>query len=192
MRRRTAPTLLDEVDWLMERVPGARFEVLGGEICVTPLPDASHAGVLTDLVLLFMEAGLHNETTRVVQKLAVWLPSGPYDFAVPDLSIAEPFRGHEVEYNCCDPAIFRLVLEVTSNNYGNELRSKVVAYANAKIPVYVILNRRDDRIHVLTDPSGDEYRVHRVHAPGERITLPASIGAEVELDVAALLEAARR
>ncbi|KIZ14331.1 Uma2 family endonuclease [Streptomyces natalensis] len=189
----TAParTLLDEVDWLMERVPGARFEVMGGEICVTPLPDGAHAEVLSDLMFLLAEAGLHDEATRVLQKLAVWLPSGPYDFAIPDLSVIDDFEGHEVEFNCYDPAIFRLVLEVTSNNYGNELRSKVAAYADARIPVYMIVNRRDDRIHLLTDPSDGTYRSHRVHAPGERVTLPASIGAEVKIDVAAILEVAR-
>ncbi|WP_079123685.1 Uma2 family endonuclease [Streptomyces sp. NBRC 110611] len=74
---------------------------------------------------------------------------------------------------------------------GNELRSKVSAYASAEIPVYVIVNRRDDRIHVLTDPCGGTYRNHHVHAPGQRITLPASLGAEVTLDVGAILEAAR-
>ncbi|TJZ45334.1 Uma2 family endonuclease [Streptomyces piniterrae] len=185
------PTLLDQVDWLMDRVPGARFEVIGGEICVTPLPDGPHQSVLTDLTLLFMDAGLDNESTEVLQKVAVWLPGGPSDFAIPDLSVIEPFDDHMIEFNCYDPAIFRLVLEVTANNYGNELRSKVAAYAQAKIPVYVILNRRDDRIHVLTDPSGDAYGDHRVHSPGERITLPESIGAKVTLDVKALLDAAR-
>ncbi|MEV0370434.1 Uma2 family endonuclease [Streptomyces sp. NPDC050636] len=185
------PTLLDQVDWLMERVPGARFEVIGGEICVTPLPDGPHQAVLTDLLLRFMAAGLHNDTSEVLQKIAVWLPGGPSDFAIPDLSLVEPFDDRMIEFNCYDPAIFRLVLEVTANNYGNELRSKVAAYALAKIPVYVIVNRWDDRIHVLTDPSGDTYRDHRVHASGERISLPESIGAEVTLDVEAILDAAR-
>ncbi|QHC27333.1 Uma2 family endonuclease [Streptomyces sp. GS7] len=176
----------------MERVPGARFEVLGGEICVTPLADVGHASVLNTLRRLFKDASLDDGPTEVLQRLAVWLPSGPYDFAIPDLSISHDAVHHEVEYNCVDPSVFRLLLEVTSNNYGNELRSKVTAYAEAEIPTYVIINRRDERIHVLTSPIDGTYREHRIHAPGERITLPASIDAEVELDVAAILAEARQ
>ncbi|QEV45917.1 Uma2 family endonuclease [Streptomyces vinaceus] len=85
-----------------------------------------------------------------------------------------------------------MVLEVTSSNYQADLRTKVRAYANAEVPVYVIVDRRHDRLHVLTDPAQDEYATHRVHAPGELVTLPESIGAKVTLDVEAVLTAAGR
>ncbi|MEV0489060.1 hypothetical protein [Streptomyces atratus] len=41
----------------------------------------------------------------------------------------------------------------------------------------------------LTDPVGGEYDSHQVYAPGQQVTLPASIGAEVTLDVTDLLKA---
>ncbi len=97
---------------------------------------------------------------------------------------------HLVEYNCYDPAAFRLVLEVTSSNYSTDLRTKVKAYGNAKIPVYVIVDRKHDRLHVLTDLVGSGYDKHRVHTRGEQVTLPESIGAEVVLDASAVLTAA--
>lgn len=56
----------------------------------------------------------------------------------------------------------------------------------------MIVDRRHDRLHVLTDPVADDYDTHRVHAPGELVTLPESIGAKVTLDVDAVLAAARR
>lgn len=56
----------------------------------------------------------------------------------------------------------------------------------------MIVDRRHDRLHVLTDPAQDEYATHRVHAPGELVTLPESIGAKVTLDVEAVLTAAGR
>ncbi|HBF85505.1 MAG TPA: hypothetical protein DD420_37970, partial [Streptomyces sp.] len=55
------------------------------------------------------------------------------------------FDAHLVENNCYDPAVFRLVLEVTSGNYKNDLRNKVSAYAEAKIPVYVVVDRKHGR-----------------------------------------------
>lgn len=88
-------------------------------------------------------------------------------------------------------AVFRLVLEVTSSNYNSDLRHKVSAYAEAKVPVYVILDRKHGRVHVLTEPLGGSYDRHEVYAPGQQAPLPASIGAEVNLDVAELIKAGR-
>ncbi|MET4924012.1 hypothetical protein P3L51_16850 [Streptomyces sp. PSRA5] len=51
------------------------------------------------------------------------------------------------------------------------------------------LDRKHSRLHVLTDPVGADYANHRIHAPGEQVVLPESIGAEVKLDVSAMLKA---
>ncbi|MFD8329718.1 Uma2 family endonuclease [Streptomyces lydicus] len=184
------PTLLDEAEKLTEMLPGYRVEILGGAITVTPSADGAHAVSLTDIAYAF--APVHGGQTYVAQSMGVWLPDGPFNYAIPDLSVVDAdFREHRIEKNNYDPAIFRLALEVTSSNHATDLKTKVVAYAIAKIPVYVIVDRRNYRIHVLTDPYANEYRSHRVHAPGEQITLPDSVGAEVVLDVAAILETAR-
>ncbi|MFD8415761.1 MULTISPECIES: Uma2 family endonuclease [unclassified Streptomyces] len=183
-------SLLDEANRLMERNPGYRVEIIGGQIIVSPPADGPHGEVLTDLILPFVVAGLHGEEAKLIQGLGLWLPAGPSDYAIPDLSLVDAgYRDHEVQNNCYDPVVFRLVLEVTSSNYQTDLRTKVAAYANAQVPVYVIVDRRHNRLHVLTDPAQDEYATHRVHAPGELVALPESIGAKVVLDVAEVLAA---
>lgn len=185
------PNLLEEAEKISDLLPGHRVEILGGQILVTPPPDGRHANSLTDLTFAFAPA--HSEETRVVQGLGLWLPDGPFDFAVPDLSVIDgDFEDHHIERSLYDPTIFRLVLEVTSTNYLQDIRTKVVAYAIAKIPVYLIVDRKKQRLHVLTDPFANEYRDHRIYAPGERAVLPESIGAEIELDVAAILKVAGR
>ncbi|MER6997571.1 Uma2 family endonuclease [Streptomyces sp. NPDC000410] len=185
-------TLLEEADRLMEQLPGYRVEIIGGVLTVTPPPDPDHADVLTDVMIPFLAAGLHGTETRVHQGIGLWLPDGPEDYAIPDLAVVDAdFREHLIEFKCCDPAIFRLVLEVTSSNYKNDLRNKVIAYARAKVPVYVIVDRKHTRVHILTNPIADEYDNHEIYAPGQQITLPDSIGAEVKLDVTELLTAAR-
>jgi Uma2 family endonuclease len=177
-------SLLEWADRLSKQNPGCRVEIIGGILTVTPPADGDHADVLTDLMVSFIAAGLHGKATRVHQGSGVWLPSGPLDYAVPDLMVVDAdFRDHVMEAGCFDPTIVHLVAEVTSSNYNNDLRNKVNAYAEAGIPVYLIVNRRHNRVHVLTDPAGDEYGSHQVYAPGQRITLPGSIGPEGTLEI---------
>ncbi|WP_282792736.1 Uma2 family endonuclease [Streptomyces sp. CC224B] len=185
-------SLIAEANRLRDRNPGYRVEIIGGQLLMTPSADGPHGDVLTDLMLPFLSAGLHGTDTRVIQAFGLWLPTGAEDYAIPDLAVVDAdYRDHYIENGCYDPAIFRLALEVTSSNYQTDLRTKVSAYAEAKIPVYVIIDRKHQRLHVLTDPEADGYANHQVYAPGQAVTLPDSIGAKVSLDVAAILEAGR-
>ncbi|WP_186776872.1 Uma2 family endonuclease [Streptomyces salinarius] len=184
--------LIAEANRIMERNPGYRVEIIGGQLVVTPPPDGPHAVVLTDLILPFAAAGLHGSESKVVQGIGLWLPMDAEDYAIPDLAIVDAdVDDYLVENNCYDPVCFRLVLEVTSSNWRNDLKAKVTAYAAAMVPVYVIVDRKHQRLHVLTDPDCADYSTHRVHSPGESVTLPDSLGAEVTLDVAAILAAGR-
>ncbi|MFH8767990.1 Uma2 family endonuclease [Streptomyces sp. NPDC017958] len=184
--------LIAEANRIMERFPGYRVEIIGGQILVSPPPDGAHARALTKLMRPFIVAGPADGGTEVLQGIGLWLPAGVEDYAIPDLVVVDAdFEERFVENNCYDPVCFRLVLEVTSSNYRTDLRTKVAAYAEAKVPVYVVVDRKHQRLHVLTDPAGDKYENHRPHAPGEMVTLPDSLGAKVTLDVAEILEAGR-
>lgn len=186
-------TLLEQADRLADRLPGYRVEILGGVLNVTPPPDLAHARALAWLGRPFAAAGLDGGETEVLEGVGLWLPDGPEDFAVPDLCVIDAdAEEHLVEHNCYDPVAFRLVLEVTSRNYRNDLQAKVVAYGNANVPVYVVVDRKHGRLHVLTEPLENGYGSHRLHAPGEQVTLPDSIGGTVTLDVEALLKAGER
>ncbi|WP_329121629.1 Uma2 family endonuclease [Streptomyces sp. NBC_01465] len=185
-------TLLEEANKLLEHNPGYRVEIIGGVLTVTPPADVAHSRGLNKLVRPFVAAGLDDGPTEVHQAIGLWLPDGPEDYAVPDLSVVDAdIDDHLIENNCYDPAVFRMTLEVTSSNYQNDLRNKVAAYAIAKVPVYVIVDRKHNRLHVLTDPIANEYDQHRIHAPGQLVTLPESIGAKVTLDVTEALTASR-
>ncbi|AWT45071.1 MULTISPECIES: Uma2 family endonuclease [Streptomyces] len=180
-------------DEIMERHPGYRVEIIGGHLLVTPSPDAPHARALTGLMIPFIAAGLHGAETEVLQNVGLWLPTGAEDYAIPDLVVVDAdIDDHFVQNNCYDPVCFRLVLEVTSSNWKDDLRTKPAAYAEAKVPVYVVVDRKHQRLHVLTDPDGSAYTNHRVHAPGETITLPDTIGSEVTLDVEQIIKAGTR
>lgn len=182
--------LIAEANLLMDRLPGYRVEIIGDQLLVTPPPDGPHADVLTSLSIPFLTAGLHGPETRVLQGIGLWLPAGAEDYAIPDMAVVDAdYRDRYVENNSYDPVCFRLVLEVTSSNWKTDLKTKVASYAEAKVPVYVVVDREHQRVHVLTDPVGSEYATHRFHSPGQQVTLPDSIGAKVTLDVAGILEA---
>ncbi|GGL72860.1 membrane protein [Streptomyces anthocyanicus] len=184
--------LIAEANRLMDRNPGYRVEIIGGQLLVTPPPDVPHSRALTRLMRPFIAAGLDDGETEVHQGIGLWLPMDADDYAIPDLAVVDAdVDDHLVENNCYDPVCFRLVLEVTSSNWRNDLKAKVTAYAAAMVPVYVIVDRKHQRLHVLTDPDCADYSTHRVHSPGETVTLPDSLGAEVTLDVGEILAAGR-
>ncbi|MFJ3661980.1 Uma2 family endonuclease [Streptomyces sp. NPDC090119] len=176
---------------IMERHPGYRVEIIGGHLLVTPSPDAPHARALTSLMRPFLAAGLDDGETEVFQNISIWLPGGE-DYAIPDLVVVDgDIDDHLIEGTAYDPACLRLVLEVTSGNWKDDLKTKVGAYAQAKVPVYVVVDRKHQRLHVLTEPIEGTYATHRIHSPGETVDLPDTIGAKVTLDVAAIIEAGR-
>lgn len=180
-------------DEIMERHPGYRVEIIGGLLLVSPASDIAHARALTKLMRPFIDAGLDDGETEVLQGVGLWLPTDTEDYAIPDLAVVDAdIDEHLVENNSYEPICFRLVLEVTSGNWKNDLKTKVTAYAEALVPVYVIVDRKHQRLHVLTDPSKSEYTSHRVHAPGEIITLPDTIGAKVTLDVDQIIKAGQK
>ncbi|RBL85608.1 Uma2 family endonuclease, partial [Streptomyces cavourensis] len=146
-------SLRDSADRISARLPDSRFEIIGGTITATPLLNGPHADTLTTLTLALGAAGLHGKETRVLQGIGLRLPGGPEDYAIPDLAVVDAdYRDHPAENAAYDPACFRLVAEVTSGNHRNDLRHKVTAYAQAKVPVYVIVDRKHGRVHVLTEP----------------------------------------
>ncbi|MFJ4188054.1 Uma2 family endonuclease [Kitasatospora sp. NPDC089509] len=184
------PTLLEAAELISNQFVGHRVEIVGSQITVTPPPNASHGKSLSRLMRVLFAAGLDGDEVDVLQNVGIWLPSGPSDYAVPDLSIVDAdIDDHVIEYNCYDPEVFRLVLEVTSSNLSDDLKKKPAAYASAGVPVYVIVDRTNQRVMMLTEPQDDEYQVHVVHHPGQSFTLPESIGASVTLSVDDVLAA---
>ncbi|MDL5203394.1 Uma2 family endonuclease [Streptomyces sp. ALI-76-A] len=179
-------SLIAEANHIMESVPGLRVEIIGDQILVSPAPDGPHSEALMLFAAPFMNLGL----VRALPGIGLWLPSGPEDYAIPDLSVVDDdYRDHLVENSCYDPTCFRLVMEVTSSNWKTDLQTKVAYYAKAGIPVYVIVDRKHQRLHVLTEPAGGSYATHGIHIPGELVTLPESVGGKVVLDVERILKA---
>lgn len=182
-------SLADAADRLWDELPGHRVEILNGSIVVTPPPDGPHQETLSWLIVKCHEAGAQQAGLKYLQGIGLWLPTGPDDYAVPDLSLVDAdFKDALVEKNCYAPHVFRLVLEVTSTNWSNDMVIKVETYARAGIPVYVVVDRKHDRVLVHADPEGDEYRTCSTYKRGMSVTVPPSVGLALELSADRLLD----
>ncbi|GAA3374686.1 Uma2 family endonuclease [Streptomyces sannanensis] len=180
-------TIGEAADRLSRELPGHRVEVLQGRLTVTPPADGSHALALSWPIEEFGKdaraAGL-----RFVQTIGLWLPTGPEDYAIPDLSLVDAdFRDAHVQKNCYAPHVFRMVLEVTSSNWADDLGPKVDCYAQAGVPVYSVADRRHDEVLLYTDPRNGVYRKRETYKRGMPVPLPESIGVSLELPVDRLL-----
>ncbi|MEN8653692.1 Uma2 family endonuclease [Streptomyces sp. 21So2-11] len=157
-------------------------------LTVTPLADGAHTLALSwlseDFGARARQAGL-----RMVQGIGLWLPTGPEDFAVPDLSVVDHgFRDAHVQKNCYAPHVFRMVLEVTSSNWADDLGTKVDTYAQAGIPIYVVVDRKHGEVLLYTDPRDGEYKTRTPYKRGTSVQVPDSVGFTMELSVDRLLD----
>ncbi|MFD7786443.1 Uma2 family endonuclease [Streptomyces nojiriensis] len=182
-------TIAEAADRLSKELPGHRVEILQGRLTVTPPADGAHSETLTWLIEEFAAAGARKAGLKYLQTIGIALPTGPDDFAIPDFALVEEgYKSTRTAYNCYSPEAFRLIVEVTSSNWSDDIGVKVDSYAKAGIPVYVIADRHHDEAILCSDPRNGAYRVRRTYKRGESIPLPESIGVAVELPVDLLLD----
>jgi hypothetical protein len=124
-----------------------------------------------------------------VQGVGLWLPTLPEDFAIPDFSVVDPdFRDAHITKNYYAPNVFRMVVEMTSSNWSDDLGPKVECYAQAGLPVYLIADRKHDEVLLYTDPADGEYSDPLRFKRGQTVPVPESVGVTLELGVDTLLD----
>ncbi|MDH6545035.1 Uma2 family endonuclease [Streptomyces sp. SPB4] len=182
-------TIAEAADRLSKELPRHRVEILQGRLTVTPPADGEHALTLSWLTERFFEAGAKKAGLRYLQGIGIWLPTGPTDYAVPDFAlVSKDFLDFKGRNNCYSPEVFRLIVEVTSSNWSDDLGPKVDSYAKADVPFYVIADRRHDEVVVCRDPRNGTYRLRTSHKRGTSITVPEYVGVTLELPVDLLLD----
>jgi Uma2 family endonuclease len=184
-----ALTLGEAADQLARALPGHRVEILQGRLVVTPPRDGSHALSLTKLGRAFDRAGIVEAGHEYVQGVGLWLPTLPEDFAIPDLSVVDAdFRDAHVTKNYYAPNVFRLVVEVTSSNWSDDLHVKVECYAQAGIPAYLVADRKHGEVLLYTDPVDGKYPDPQHFKRGQSVPVPESVGVRAELSADSLLD----
>ncbi|TDD40535.1 Uma2 family endonuclease [Actinomadura sp. KC06] len=153
--------------------PGFRAELVDGEISVSPPRDGRHETIVVavdDWVREVHRLRLHRNLTLIS-------PEGEY---VPD-GIAAPkgaFAGREWHSK---PDGVAMVLEVTSGGSRDRKSAerdrgpKRRGYAAADIPLYLLIDRLEDKATIFSEPRGDDYTHSASVVLGEDLRIPAPL-----------------
>ncbi|EKX65131.1 hypothetical protein STRIP9103_06219 [Streptomyces ipomoeae 91-03] len=182
-------TIAEAADRVSSWLPGHRVEILRGSIIVSPPLDEPHQGAVFEVGCEIRQAGAKEAGAKVRPGIGVWLPTGPADYAIPDLSVVEAdISDALVQKNCYAPHVFRMVLEVTSSNWADDTAIKVELYAEAGIPVYLVADRRHEEVLLYQKPVDGQYPAPVRYKRGQTVPLPESVGVTLELSVDTLLD----
>ncbi|MCC3779090.1 Uma2 family endonuclease [Streptomyces sp. UNOB3_S3] len=151
-----------------------RLEFINGKVKVKPVPDGSHGAIAVWLakqcmqqrpdLSLYPEQGLKVGTYRKGRART--------DGAlVPD----DHFVG---QGEWAEPDGVLMTVEITSHDSDTDRRDrweKRDGYADADIPVYLLIDRERCAVTVYTDPEAGEYRSVTTRPFGARVEIPAPV-----------------
>ncbi|MET9515401.1 Uma2 family endonuclease [Streptomyces sp. NPDC002994] len=174
---------VEDFEHLARHAPEAvKLEFIKGKLKVKPVPDQLHRAIVMWLLRqcmqqrpeldLYPEQDLKVETYRAGRAIA--------DCA---LAPIEHFVGQDGMW--ADPDGVLMVVEVTSHDSDTQLRDRVekrAGYAEAGIPVYLLIDRDDNTLTVFSEPKDGAYTQHPSYPYGAAITLPDPVGITLETE----------
>lgn len=178
---------------------GARVEVIGGEIVVSPAPALDHGGIVEDVSEAFVLARQEDveHEWRCQRGVNLNLTSSGEDFDfIPDLVVGESATikaARQAQVICLASDEVELVLEVTSRGNARRDRppldgraTKWTAYARAEIPYYLLIDR-DPKVaravlYTIPHAATGAYLDEQEWAFGEAVVLPDPFGLKIPTD----------
>ncbi|MFG3507869.1 Uma2 family endonuclease [Streptomyces sp. NPDC047821] len=151
------------------------LEFINGKLAVKPVPDGDHGEIVMWLIRQCMqqrpELDLHPEQGLLVEGYRKGR-------ARPDGALVPVgyFAGHG---DWADPAGVLMTVEVTSFGSDTDSRDreeKGIGYAQAGIPVFLLIDRGSDTVTVHSEPSHGTYQKNVSYKYGDTVTLPDPVG----------------
>ena len=171
----------EESDW----PEGSKVEIIDGKIVVTPPPAAPH-----NRIAVKVQRSLYTvlpEDWDVYQTLGVAHPSRGRLY-IPDLVVIPDAVVGQLEGS--DPAPLtaaELVVEVTSPcNASYDRINKAAAYAQAEVPLYLLIDRfapAGPTVTLYGEPKDEVYQELQRVKFGEDVRLPAPFGLTLDTSV---------
>ncbi|GAA4991709.1 Uma2 family endonuclease [Yinghuangia aomiensis] len=159
----------------------AHLEFIGGKLGEKALPDGEHEEIVRWLMQFFALEGrdrwLYPERGLVVETYRNGR-ARPHGTLAPLGS----FR-HAGEWADASPAL--MVVEVTSNDWDTEARDRVDkprAYAEVRIPVYLLIDRKRHEMLVHSEPDDGVYATIVTRPFGKPLHLPEPVGVVLDTD----------
>ncbi|GLV99612.1 Uma2 family endonuclease [Streptomyces lavendulae] len=164
-----------------ERV-GTRLEFIDGVIRSKAMPDGDHQMIIQWLTRICMqyrpELWLHPGQGIKAQEYRAGR-------AIPDAAVA-PSKAFVGQGDWVDPDPILMAVEVTSWDSDTRRRDHVEkprAYAETRIPVYLLIDRAKCEVSVYSQPNGQRYESVHVVAYGKDVELPDPVGITLQTEV---------
>ncbi|MFL6228712.1 MAG: Uma2 family endonuclease [Pyrinomonadaceae bacterium] len=157
--------------------PGARLELIEGDIYEMSPIGSPHAACVDALTFLFSEVAKRRFIVRVQNLIRL------NDFSEPQPDVTL-LRWREDFYRGAHPtpADVLLVVEVADATVVTDRTIKVPLYARARIAEVWVVNVPDERVEIYTEPLGDAYQSVAQFGRGERAQSPTVGGLSVSVD----------
>lgn len=160
---------------------GARLELIDGKIWSKALPDGDHGRIVEWLTRICMQS---RPELWLYPDQGVKVEVYRSGRARPDgaLAASGAFVG---QGEWVDPEPVLMVVEVTSSDSDTHKRDRVEkprAYAEANIPLYLLIDRQECQVSLYSEPNGARYEdVHTVPY-GKSLQLPDPVGITLETE----------
>ncbi|MDH6112957.1 Uma2 family endonuclease [Kitasatospora sp. MAP12-15] len=160
----------------LETPEGFKAELIEGEIIVTPPPDGDHEAAIGRIVKQVYWNRVVDVDFAANKGLIV--PGGRF---IPDGTFGQDgvFDG-KPSWMKSDGVI--MVVEVTSSRPEKDREGKRKGYAAADIPLYLLVDRQQNRVFLHSDPVDGDYHSTTWVPVGEPLDLPAPFGFALQTD----------
>ncbi|WP_329339551.1 Uma2 family endonuclease [Streptomyces sp. NBC_01352] len=174
------PLSVEDFEELERRAPETvRLEYVNGKLEVKAMPDGNHRSIHVWLVRQFL---LQRPDLDLVPESGVKAEAYRKGRARTDAALApvDHFRGHG-EWSETDGIL--LALEITSHDRDTNKRDRIdkpIGYAEADIPVYLLVDRDNNTLTVFSEPKDGRYHQSVSYPWGDTVQLPSPV--DITLD----------
>ncbi|WP_229702869.1 Uma2 family endonuclease [Streptomyces albiflavescens] len=174
---------VEDFEELARKAPeGVKLELIDGKLEVKPLADQRHKAIVVWLSRLFMQ---HRPQLALYPEQGLKVGAYRKGHACADAALAplDHFIAQDGEW--ADPEGVLMVVEVTSRDRDTDRRDrvdKVRGYAEAGIPVYLLIDRDNDTLVVHNDLRNGTYRQSPSYPYGAVIELPSPVNISLDTE----------